>query len=126
MDTMEKFYQGAYNLFHQQEYRKAADAFVFLTTLNPYVHNYWLGLGMAEQLEGGYQEALLAYAMAILSDGSNPVTHYHSATCYRALNDKQSALQSLEMAIRCSGDKAEHLNLKEQALLAKAAMERGK
>ncbi|MFQ5730114.1 MAG: CesD/SycD/LcrH family type III secretion system chaperone, partial [Waddliaceae bacterium] len=42
VDTMEKFYQGAYNLFQQQEYRKAADAFVFLTTLNPYVHNYWL------------------------------------------------------------------------------------
>ena len=36
VDTMEKFYQGAYNLFQQQEYRKAADAFVFPTTLNPF------------------------------------------------------------------------------------------
>lgn len=124
VEAMEKFYQIAYNLFQQQEYQKAADAFVFLTTLNPYVHNYWLGLGMAEHLDGGYQGALLAYAMAILTDVENPVTHYHSATCYRALSDRQSALLSLEMAIRCAGDKPEHANLKEQALSAKAAMER--
>lgn len=123
---MEKFYQGAYNLFQMQEYQKAADAFVFLTTLNPYVHNYWLGLGMAEQLNGGYQGALLAYAMAILNDIGNPLPHYHSASCYRALQDNKSALQSLDMAIRCANAQEQFTALREQAQAAKNAMEKGK
>lgn len=125
-DTMDKFYSAAYNLFQQQEYQKAADAFVFLTTLNPNIHAYWLGLGMSEQLCGGYHGALLAYAMAILTDVENPAPHYHSASCYRILQDSVSALQSLEMALQCSNDKPEFSYLKEQAQAAKQTLERNK
>lgn len=124
-EDMEKFYQAAYGLFQKQEYQKAADAFVFLTTLNPYVHSYWLGLGMSEQLGGGYQGALLAYAMAILTNVENPVAHYHSGSCYRMLQDDENALQSFEMALRCAGDAEEFDNLKERARVAKAALEKG-
>ena len=114
-EAMEKFYLIAHGLFQQQEYQKAADAFVFLTTLNPYTHSYWLGLGMSEQLSGSYQGALLAYAMAILTDIEDPVAHYHSATCYRAIGDLKSALQSLKMAIRCTEERDGFTHIKEQA-----------
>lgn len=125
-ETMEKFYKVAYHLFQQQEYQKAADAFIFLTTLNPNIHSYWLGLGMSEQLCGGYQGALLAYAMAILTDVESPTAHYHSATCYRILHDNESALQSLEMAVRCAGDKTDFAHLKERAVSAKLELEKKK
>jgi len=124
-ETMEKFYTIGRKLFEQQEYREAADAFIFLTTLNPMVHEYWLGLGMAEQLNGGHQGALLAYAMAILTNLENPVPHYHSASCYRELGDKQGAIHSLEMALRCAEGNEAYQNLKEQALAAKKLLERG-
>ena len=114
-DAMEKFYTIARNLFERQEYNKSADAFVFLTTLNPYVHNYWLGLGMAEQLNGGFQGALLAYAMAILTNPENPAAHYQSASCYRALNDSKNAVMSYEMAVRCCGETEEFTTLRSQA-----------
>lgn len=114
-NTMEKFYTIARVLFEKQEYDKAADAFVFLTTLNPYVHNYWLGLGMSEQLNGGYQGALLAYAMAILTNPENPAAHYQSANCYRAMNDIKNARLSFELAARCCGDHEEYASLKDQA-----------
>ena len=123
-ETMEKFYKAAYNLFQQQEYQKAADSFIFLTTLNPNINSYWLGLGMSEQLCGGYQGALLAYAMAILTDVENPTPHYHSASCYRILRDFDSAIQSLEMAVRCADDKPQYAHLKQQALAAKLALEK--
>ncbi len=115
-DVMEDFYQGALALFHKQEYKKSSDAFVFLSTLNPYVHNYWLGLGMSEQLDGKHQSALMAYAMAMLTNVDNPTAHYQSANCYDHLGDRESALQSLEMAIRCAGDHAEYKIYKERAL----------
>lgn len=121
--TMDKFYQIAHGLFQQQEYSQAADAFVFLTTLNPYTHNYWLGLGMSEQLSGSYQGALLAYAMAILTDIENPVAHYHSASCYRAVGDRRSALQSLKMALRCAEESEGFDYIKAQAASAMQVLE---
>jgi len=121
-ETMEKFYHVAHRLFQAQEYEKAADAFLFLTTLNPYVHHYWLGLGMAEQLNGGVQQALLAYAMAVLTNAESPVPHYHSASCYQVLNDRESALQSLQIAINCAGSSPEHSVLKERAIIAKQSL----
>jgi type III secretion system low calcium response chaperone LcrH/SycD len=110
-DKMENFYVTAYNLFQKQEYEKAADAFIFLTTLNPYVHNYWLGLGMSEQLNESYHSGLLAYAMAILTDMQNPLPHYHSAKCYLGINEKENAIAALETALELAGESVSHIDL---------------
>lgn len=110
-ETMEKFYGAAYNLFQRKNYRDSANAFVFLTTLNPYVHNYWLGLGMSEQLNEEFEAALLAYAMAILTKIDNPIPHYHSARCYKAMNDYKNARASVDLAIQYSLDRDEFLTL---------------
>lgn len=123
---MEKFYQVGYNLFQQQEYNKATEAFVFLTTMNPYIFQYWLGLGMSEQMIGNYQGALLAYSMAIMNNVEDPKAHYYSAACYRSLNDKTSALQSLLLTIRLAEEKEEHKNLYNYAVEAKEAIEKEK
>lgn len=120
-ETMDKFYGVAYNLFQQQKYEEASDAFIFLTTLNPRVHSYWLGLGMSEQLNHEYDNALMAYSMASLLDSQNPIPHYHSAACYHELKDSRSALASLEFAIQIAGDQSTYSNLKSAA---KSALER--
>ncbi len=118
-ETMEKFYQVAYKLFQHQQYQEAGDAFIFLTTLNPYVYNYWLGLGMCEQLSHKYDGALIAYATAILINVENPVPHFHSAACYKELGDLGNALASLELAIMYAGKRPEHESIKQHALDAK-------
>ena len=79
---------------------------------------------MAEQLEGLYQGALLAYMMAILTDMENPIAHYHSATCYVELDDFKSAESSLKSAIDCAGDRPEFAGIKSQKVLI--ALERVK
>src|ERR1700733_5711418 len=114
-ETMNKFYSAAYNLFQKQQYAEASDAFVFLTTLNPRVHTYWLGLGMSEQLNEEFDAALLAYSMAILTDEANPLPHYHSASCYFAIHDKENTIISLEMALQRAGEKVEYATIKLQA-----------
>lgn len=114
--VMEDFYAKARSLYERQEYQKAADVFVFLTTLNPYIHNYWLGLGMSEQLNENYQNALLAYAMGMLTQIQNPVIYYHSGNCYRALGDSVNALQSYELAAKYAIDHPEYEAIKERAL----------
>lgn len=113
--TMVKFYLCAKNLFERQEWKKSADAFLFLTSLNPYISSYWLGLGMSEQLRGKFQGALLAYAMAILTDVENPLPHYQSAKCYQSMGEMQNGIFSLELAVECAKRKPEYSNILEAA-----------
>lgn len=113
--TMERLYAKARALFLHERYEEAADAFVFLTTLNPHYYVYWIGLAMSEHLSGYYQEALGAYAMASICDPNNPIPHYHAATCYRYLSDATHELVALELAIRCCGDNKQHAMVKHKS-----------
>lgn len=117
--VMNNFYKAAYNYFQKQQYTRASEAFTFLTTLNPTVFNYWLGLGMAEQMCEEYHSALLAYAMAAMVDVTNPIVHYHTASCHRSLLDDASAINSLDLCILSAGDKPEYEEICELATLAK-------
>jgi type III secretion system low calcium response chaperone LcrH/SycD len=124
LETMEKFYTAACNLFQKQEYRQAADAFIFLSTLNPFVPTYWLGLGMSQQLDEEYRTALLAYGMAILTDVQNPLPHYHSGFCYRMLGEYENAKTSLDLAITTCNDFQEYGWLKQRSQIARHALEK--
>lgn len=118
-ETMAKFYQAAYLLFEHKRYQDAANAFLFLATLNPHNHDYWLGLGMATQLCQDYEAAIDAYELAALSDISSPVPYFYLAKCLFAIHDRESALQALELAIESADELPEFADLKSQALLAK-------
>lgn len=120
-DTMKAFYNAAYTLFQRQAYAESADAFFFLTNLNPYVHAYWLGLGMSEHLNHDHSSALIAYGMAALTDPQNPLPHYHAGTCYRELQDMENALSSYDLAIAIA-EEHNHDNLKQTAMSAKDAL----
>lgn len=117
--TMAKFYQASYFLFEHQRYHDAANAFLFLATLNPYHHEYWLGLGMATQLCHDYEAAIDAYELAACCDISSPVPFFYLAKCLFAIHDRDSALQALNLAIETADDLEEYSDLKHQAELAK-------
>lgn len=113
---MGRFYQVARALLEMHRHREAADAFLFLTTLNPFVSAYWIGLGMCEQFQEEYKQALVAYAMASISDRHDPVPLYYAAACHHALNDTAQALRSLEQAIEEAGDHEAYAVIRERAL----------
>ena len=64
IETMANFYGAAHHLFEKKRYKEAANAFLFLVTLNSHQYDYWLGLGMSEQLCGYYEDAIDAYEIA--------------------------------------------------------------
>lgn len=118
-EQMEVFYNQASNLYQHHHFQEAIQAFTFLTTLNPFVVNFWIGLGMAEQRIEEYGNALLAYAMAMMVDSKNPLPHYQTALCYRALMQPEDALGYLELALlHCKGEEWAHV--KERATLLKS------
>jgi type III secretion system low calcium response chaperone LcrH/SycD len=117
--TMAKFYRAAYYLFEHKRYSDAANAFLFLATLNPHHHDYWLGLGMATQMCQDYESAIDAYELAALCDIASPVPYFYLAKCLFAIHDRESALQALDLAIETAGEIEDYEELKHQAQEAK-------
>lgn len=121
-ETMAKFYRAAYRLFEHKKYVDAANAFLFLVTLNSQNHDYWLGLGMSTQLCGEYEAAIDAYEMAAVTDVDSPVPYFYLAKCLFAIHDRESALQALDLALEYAEDKAQYKDLVQQARAAKALL----
>lgn len=119
---MEVFSQAAETYFYEQNYEKASEAFTFLTALDPNTSQYWLGLGMTEQLLGEYHGALLAYTMVLINQPQNPLVHYHIGNCYQAILDEDNARLSFEMAVKYADEQQEFQIIKEQA---QKALDRG-
>jgi type III secretion system low calcium response chaperone LcrH/SycD len=120
--AMAKFYKAAYHLFEHRRFTDAANAFLFLATLNPHNHDYWLGLGMSTQLSGNYEAAIDAYEMAAIIDIESPVPYFYLAKCLFAIHDRESALQALDLALEYSDNRSEFAELKQQAKAAKALL----
>ena len=121
-ETMAKFYKAAYHLFENRRFSDAENAFLFLVTLNPYNHDYWLGLGMTTQLCGDYEAAIDAYEMAAINNIESPVPYFYLAKCLFAMHDRESALQALELALEYAADQPEYDDLKKQAIAAKSLL----
>lgn len=112
----EAYYKAAGHLLETGRYEEARDAFLFLTFLNPFLHHVWMGAGIAQQALGKYSEACNAYYMAEVIDPQDPFMHANTFQCLVALNDTESAEESLELAIRCCGELQEYAELKKQLI----------
>lgn len=117
--NMQAFYEAAYRLFEHDRVEEAANAFFFLATLNPFHHSYWLGVGMCAQLVGDLEAAVDAYELAALSEVESPVPYFYLAKCLFALNERETSIEALDIALEYAGDKPEFRELKNQAALAK-------
>lgn len=123
-ESMAKFYAGAYHLFENKRYYDAANAFLFLVTLNPYNHDYWVGLGMTMQMCADFETAINAYEMAIICNLESPVPYFYLAKCLFAIHDRPSALEALNLALEYASEHPEYVDLKKQALAAKTILMR--
>ncbi len=121
-ETMNKFYGAACKLFENKRYSDAANAFLFLVTLNSYHYDYWLGLGAATQRCGDYEAAIDAYEMAAICHLESPEPYFHLAKCLFAMHDRDSALQAIDLAIEYSEGRSDYIEVHKQALAAKALL----
>jgi type III secretion system low calcium response chaperone LcrH/SycD len=107
--VMDELYQSACTVFRTGHFQEAQDGFLFLTTLNPYVYAYWLGLAMSYQHLEEYEQAILAYECAIAIDQEQPVPYFFCGVCHQLLGEKSKALIHLEKGkMKC---KAEHKDI---------------
>lgn len=124
-EAMAKFYGAAYQLFKYRKFADAANAFLFLVTLNPYNFDYWLGLGMSTQMCNEFDVAIDAYEMAAICNVDSPVPYFYLAKCFFAIHDRENALTSLDLALEYSEENEEYADLRNQALAAKKILKKG-
>lgn len=111
IESLEKLYQAAKSLYDNSRFQESADAFNFLTILNPQNVAFWLGLANSEYQRKNYKEALVAYALVCQLDPDDYVCHIFSCRCYEALGDIKNAINSLELAQFVLKDQERELTL---------------
>jgi len=112
----QRYYEAACRLLQKKRYSEAADAFFFLTMLDPTSFCYWLNLGLAEQMQERYVEALDSLGMATLLNMDDPTPHVYAAECYIASNKLSQAIDSLRLAMECPTEGDEFASVKCQMI----------
>jgi len=97
-ETALLFYEVAKNILEQKRFRDAINAFVFLTTINPYVPSFWMGLGMAQQLNQEHNVALDSYNIALTLEGRQIFPYIVAAQCCIEIKDFDKATNLMEVA----------------------------
>ena len=67
-EDVSRLFELAIGLMHQHRFDEAVTAFRFLTQINPYQCDFWIGLGAALQSQGSYHDALSSYLVAETMD----------------------------------------------------------
>ncbi|MBA3958674.1 MAG: hypothetical protein H0X51_09835 [Parachlamydiaceae bacterium] len=119
--ALERFYTIGCKLLEERRWEDARDVFRFLTLLNPFVHNFWMGLGIGEQTSGNYEQAGIAYVMGEATDPDDPVVHANAYQCYLALGDTVLAERSFKRALK-SCERCGNEELRENLINYKANM----
>ncbi|MDB6081815.1 MAG: sycD7 [Chlamydiia bacterium] len=125
-ELMEELYQSASQVFEEGRYQESQDGFLFLTTLNPYVYAYWIGLAMSYQLLEEYEQALLAYECAAALDPESPLPYYYQAACHLLMNEAALAQASIDILKDLCKDSLEHAALLEKGLQAEVRIKKHK
>lgn len=91
-------FQAARSLYEQKRYDEAADAFVFLVTINPTVPSFWISAGMVAEAQQDAEKAVQAYRMAILYGADHYPSYAHAARCYMEQGRRREALAVVTLA----------------------------
>ncbi|MEX1013052.1 MAG: SycD/LcrH family type III secretion system chaperone [Waddliaceae bacterium] len=113
--AMDAFYRAAETLLNGRRYDDALNAFLFLITMNPHHHDYWIGLGMSVQMVGDYQSALDAYEIAAMYEVENPIPYFQLAKCFMELHDRENTREAFLLVIEYAGDSKKYASLKKEA-----------
>lgn len=96
--TLMHFYGVGIRLFESRRFAEAEAVFSVITILDFRYHNVWLSLGLCQQQNGHFEEALNAFAMATMMNINAPLPYIHSAECSIVLGNKEEAREYLHLA----------------------------
>ena len=118
---MLELYEAAKSILEQGRFVDAASTFSFLTTLNPYVSDFWVGLGMAQQNGNDYESAIFSFEMAFTLEGGTITPYMLAAQCFMEMGDSDRAIAVLELAGKYAEEHCEEEGCKKLKLEVSSA-----
>lgn len=101
-DYLSKLFEQAVGLLQAHRFEEAVQGFEFLTKLNSYVPDFWIGLGLAHSSNEAYKPALLSFLTAQTMDPSRIDAYSYAIDCCIEMKDIAQAeailLQALQYA----------------------------
>lgn len=117
-------YLGAKRLYDKELLEEAADAFLFLTGLNPEAPSLWFGLANAEFYRENYTEALAAYTKAVEKNPYDLSFYIALSQCYEEMGEKDKALNAIDTALATIQDIPEYAEFRQGLEEEKFRLER--
>jgi tetratricopeptide (TPR) repeat protein len=101
------FYLVGHQLFKEKHYDEASHIFLLLTTLNPFVKDYWMALGITEKIRRNFESSYAAFVMASIIDLRDPEPHFQMIECCLATGEFKGAsieLEEVKAMVELNGD----------------------
>lgn len=114
---VEGLYSQAFRLYNNGKYKDASQLFRLLIMMDGTEPKFSMGLAACFHMMKEYKGAISTYALCGILDPESPIPHYHASDCYIQMKDPISAIISLEMAVKRSGNKPEYQTLKDRAVM---------
>lgn len=101
---VEALYALGFNYYCQKNFAKAEGIFEYAVRFDPYHLGIVNGLAAARKVQGKYDDALKAYALAGLLDLSDPKPSFYAAECFFAKQQWAACNDALDAALGLAED----------------------
>ncbi len=98
-DVLLLFYEIGIFFYEEALYEKSINAFIFLTTINPRVQSFWIGLGLAHEKNLNFEKAIESFETAFNSDPKDFSPYYGLMRCCETIKDFKKIEDLLNAAI---------------------------
>lgn len=96
---MVHFYKIGSGCYQQKDLDSASSIFRILTFLDARVYQHWLSLGIVNQCQKRFDEAIHAFALAAVLNGNDPSCRFYAAKCYLEQKRYKDAKEELEAGL---------------------------
>ena len=98
--TIEIAYSLAKKLYEEGEHSKATSIFFILLLLKPKNYKIALALGVSEQKQNNYENAIEAYSVATILNINDPMPHIYASQCFYCCKKYYRAKLAINLAIK--------------------------
>lgn len=123
---MHLLHQAARSLLEGGKLESAANAFLFLATLNPKEGDYWFGLGTALVQQGDLEGARDALELSTLCGGENPLPYFQLAKILFGMGEREATLEALDWTLEMASHDEKYSAIKKEAEAAKKLLQKPK
>ena len=117
-DNLDSLFSDAHSLLLAHRNDEAMQAFILLSRINPFVPDFWLGLGLTHQANGDYQQALACFLVAETMDPARLDCYEYGIDCALEMKNFAQAEAILDQALRFAN---KHPQLNESEIIFKKA-----